>query len=258
MLGGDIYVPYAVDIDGQIMVVNDPVYHRPAHNVNRARAVVEGTPDWLAGATDHDLRFNHVRRPVVLTGGELTLPQLDLQYDHFTKMYQAPFQLKANGGILIIDDFGRQRVEPRDLLNRWIVPLDRRVDFLTLHTGSKFPVPFDCLLIFATNLDPKALVDEAFMRRIHYKVHVQSPNQQQFAEIFRRCCEQRSIPFEDHALMQVYGEYYGKLKIAPRSVHPRDILDHLVDIAKYSQIDATLSSDLIERACRSYFLDATL
>ena len=112
----------------------------------------------------------------MLTGGELTLDQLDLQYDHHTKMYQAPFQVKANGGVLILDDFGRQRVPPRDLLNRWIVPLEKRIDFLTLHTGGKFPVPFDCLLIIATNLEPSQLVEEAFLRRIHYKIRVEGPN----------------------------------------------------------------------------------
>ncbi len=130
---------------------------------------------WRSGP-GYDRRYARVRRPVVLTGGELTLDQLDLRYDHFTKLYQAPFQVKANGGVLIVDDFGRQRVPPRDLLNRWIVPLEKRIDYLTLHTGGKFPVPFDCLLIFATNLDPAELVEEAFLRRIHYKIPVVDPN----------------------------------------------------------------------------------
>ena len=120
----------------------------------------------------------------MLTGGELTLEQLDLQYDTYTKMYQAPFQLKANGGVLILDDFGRQRVPPKDLLNRWIVPLEKRIDFLTLHTGGKFPVPFDCLLIIATNLEPSQLVEEAFLRRIHYKIMIGGRSPDQYAEIF--------------------------------------------------------------------------
>jgi predicted ATPase with chaperone activity len=167
MLGGALFVPYAVEVEGRIMVVHDPVYHKPA-------AQEEESDDLRAqlwkSAAGHDQRFARVKRPVIMTGGELTLDQLDLQYDPFTKMYQAPFQVKANGGVLIIDDFGRQRVPPRDLLNRWIVPLEKRMDFLTLHTGGKFPVPFDCLLLLATNLDPDDLVEEAFLRRIHYKI----------------------------------------------------------------------------------------
>jgi hypothetical protein len=145
-----------------------------------------------------------------MTGGELTLDQLDLQYDPFTKMYQAPFQVKANGGVLIIDDFGRQRVPPRDLLNRWIVPLEKRMDFLTLHTGGKFPVPFDCLLLLATNLDPDDLVEEAFLRRIHYKIYVDSPSREQYTEIFRRCCSARAIPFEDDSFEYLWKECYER------------------------------------------------
>ncbi len=137
-----------------------------------------------------------MQRPVVLTGGELSLDQLDLQYDPATKLYQAPFQMKANGGVLIVDDFGRQRVPPRDLLNRWIVPLEKKVDYLTLHTGGKFPVPFDCLLIFATNIPPTNLVEEAFLRRIHYKIRVESPTREQYERIFERYCEQNGVPYD--------------------------------------------------------------
>ena len=165
----------------------------------------------------YDQRYVKIRRPIVLTGGELTLDQLDLQYDHHTKMYQAPFQLKANGGVLILDDFGRQRVPPKDLLNRWIVPLEKRIDFLTLHTGGKFPVPFDCLLIISTNLEPSQLVEEAFMRRIHYKILVEGPNPQQYAEIFARCCTERDIEYDQAAVNHVYDDWYGRRGIhAPR------------------------------------------
>ena len=144
MLGGHIYVPYAVEIEGQIMVVHDPVFHHRSEAGCREPTTSAGGPrTGSTPAPDHDRRYALVRRPVVLTGGELTLEQLDLQYDPYTKLYQAPFQVKANGGVLIIDDFGRQRVPPKDLLNRWIVPLEKRIDFLTLHTGGKFPVPFD-------------------------------------------------------------------------------------------------------------------
>src|SRR5690606_23866887 len=157
----------------------------------------------------------------------------------------------------IIDDFGRQRVPPRDLLNRWIVPLERRVDYLTLHTGAKFPVPFDVLIIFATNLDPKALGEEAFLRRIHYKVAVDSPSRAQYEEIFRRCCESRAIPFDPAALDYVYREYYGRLGVPPRACHPRDLTDHVRDIAKFLERQPALTEDLLERACHSYFLDTS-
>lgn len=252
LMGGDLYVPYAVDVDGHIMVVHDPVYHRVLADAPRG---VEGEPEWLAPADTWDGRFARVARPVVFTGGELTLEQLDLRYDPHTKIYQAPFQMKANGGVLIIDDFGRQIVRPRDLLNRWIVPLEKRVDFLTLHTGHKFPVPFDCLLIFATNLDPLDLVDEAFLRRIHYKILVPDPNPDQFMQIFRRCAIARRIPFQPDAVRWVTREFYEPHGITPRSCHPRDIVDHLCDAARYLDVEPVLSEDLLGRACRSYFLD---
>ncbi len=253
MLGGDIFVPHAVEIEGQIMVVFDPVYH---HQVDGHDPLeTEDEAGWLKSPPPYDQRYAKVRRPVVLTGGELTLEQLDLQYDNYTKMYQAPFQLKANGGVLILDDFGRQRVPPKDLLNRWIVPLEKRIDFLTLHTGGKFPVPFDCLLIMATNLEPSHLVEEAFMRRIHYKIQIEGPQPAQYAEIFSRCCAERGIQFDQAAVDHIYRKWYEGRGIHPRACHPRDILDHLVDIARFYEGTAMLDPDLVDRACRSYFLD---
>ena len=254
LLGGELYLPFAVELDGEIMVLVDPTYHRSAAGAAAGDDPMEAL--WLdSGATDR--RYARVQRPVVLAGGELTLDQLDLQYDSYTKLYQAPFQVKANGGVLIIDDFGRQRVPPRDLLNRWIVPLERREDYLTLHTGAKFSVPFDCLVIFATNLDPKALVEEAFLRRIHYKVQVEDPDRGEYEEIFRRCCAARGIPFDGSALEFIYREYYGRLGLAPRSCHPRDLTDHVLDIAKFLAVPPALTVDLLERACHSYFLDTS-
>jgi SpoVK/Ycf46/Vps4 family AAA+-type ATPase len=250
MLGGALYIPYAIEVDGQILILYDPVHHTEVPE--------EGLDDaWIKESDPFDRRFVRVRRPVVITGGELTLDQLDLQYDHYTKMYQAPFQLKANGGVLIIDDFGRQRVPSRDLLNRWIVPLEKRIDYLTLHTGGKFPVPFDCLLIFSTNLAPKDLVEEAFMRRIHYKIHVLGPELPQYKEIFRRCSAERSIPYAEWAMPQIYKNFYQRLGIEPRACHPRDILDHFIDIATFVQADRVLTPELLDRACQSYFLDET-
>ena len=248
MLGGAMYVPYAVEIDGQIMVLYDQLYHRPV-------AETRGSEGLWREDVGHDQRWVLVARPVVLTGGELMLDQLDLQWDPDTKVYQAPFQVKANGGVLILDDFGRQRVPPRDLLNRWIVPLEKRVDFLTLHTGAKFPVPFDVLLVIATNIDPKQLVEEAFLRRIHYKIRVESPTLEQYERIFERYCQDRDLPYDSAAVRQLYKNFYHAHSIAPRGCHPRDVIDHLLDIAKYLETPPALSQDLVERAGRSYFLD---
>jgi predicted ATPase with chaperone activity len=256
MMGGELYVPYAVEIDGQVMLVHDPVYHVPAGP--DAADAGPGIEDlWLRPGHGYDRRFAKVKRPIVLTGGELTLDQLDLRYDPYAKIYQAPFQVKANGGVLIIDDFGRQRVPPRDLLNRWIVPLEKRVDFLTLHTGGKFPLPFDCLLIFATNLEPQDLVEEAFLRRIHYKVHVVDPNREQYEEIFRRCCAAAGLAYHAAAVEFIYREFYERRAIPPRNCHPRDVVSHILDIAKYAQTAPALTPELLRQACLSYFLDPT-
>jgi predicted ATPase with chaperone activity len=259
MLGGHIYIPYAVEIEGQIMVVHDPVYHHsvdaPEPEPEASLEPAPSTPAWLRETPNYDRRFSLVRRPVVLTGGELTLEQLDLQYDQYTKMYQAPFQVKANGGVLILDDFGRQRVPPKDLLNRWIVPLEKRIDFLTLHTGGKFPVPFDTLLIISTNLEPSHLVEEAFLRRIHYKIMIEGPNPGQFADIFERNCEERGIEYDPAIVRYIYDNWFGRHSIQPRGCHPRDILDHVVDIARFHQVAPEASAEMVDRACRSYFLD---
>jgi hypothetical protein len=253
MLGGVLYLPYAVDVDGQIMLVYDPVHHEEVETEDDA---IGRDALWIRSGPSYDRRFARVKRPVVITGGELTLEQLDLRYDPFTKLYQAPFQVKANGGVLIVDDFGRQRVPPRDLLNRWIVPLDKRVDYLTLHTGGKFPVPFDCLLIFATNLDPAELVEEAFLRRIHYKIPVVDPTRAQYEEIFRRCCVGAGLAYAPETVAYVFEQFYDKRGIPPRGCHPRDLIAHLEDIAKYREMTAQLTPELVDRACRSYFLES--
>ena len=249
LLGGAIYIPHAVDISGQTMILFDLSHHVPVGE----EAVEKGGPEWLSEVPRYDSRFVRIRRPVVMAGGELTLDQLDLRYDQTTGMYQAPFQLKAAGGVLIIDDFGRQHVAPGDLLNRWIVPLEKRIDFLTLHTGVKFRVPFDSLLIFATNLEPADLVDEAFLRRIQYKIEVGSPSREALTEIMRRVCESRSVPFLESSIDFLYDRYYSH-GVAPRGCHPRDIVDHIEDIARYEGREARPEGDLLARACQTYFL----
>jgi predicted ATPase with chaperone activity len=269
LLGGSVYIPHAVDITGQTMVLFDPSHHvrldepgnagenAGSNGGSGAGAVADGgtpdTPFWLRAVPEWDRRFIKVRRPVVVAGGELTLDQLDLQYDYHTRMYQAPFQLKSVGGVLIIDDFGRQRVPPDDLLNRWIVPLEKSVDYLTLHTGVKFRVPFDSLLIFATNLEPKDLVDEAFLRRIQYKIEVRSPGRAALTEIMRKVCQERRIPFLESSMDFLYDNYYAH-GIEPRGCHPRDIIEHLEDFARYRGLDPVVEGELLKRACETYFL----
>lgn len=252
MFGGELYVPWAVQIGGQTMVVYDPVFH---HIIGSPEA--DESSIWKPAELDYDLRFARVKRPVVIAGGELTLDQLDLQYDPDAKLYQAPFQVKANGGILIIDDFGRQRVPARDLLNRWIVPLEKRIDYLTSHTGNKFPIPFDCLLIISTNLNPSNLVEEAFLRRIHYKLHVRSPNREQYEEIFRRVSQVVGVPFDPMGIELIYREYYGRRGIEPRSCHPRDILEHVCDTARFRNIAPCLDEEILISSANSYFLDVS-
>jgi hypothetical protein len=249
LLGDTIFVPYAVLVEGQIVLVYDPAWHT-------APEVDEGGTEtasiWRAPA--HDGRFVPVRRPVVSTGGELTLEQLEMNYDPMSHIYRAPVQVKANGGVLILDDFGRQRVVSRVLLNRWMVPLEQRRDLLALHTGTRFPVPFDCLLIFATNLAPEDLVEEAFLRRIRYKIFVPGPAREQYTEIFRRACERSGVPFDPGAIDHIYSRYYNRLGIDSRACHPRDIVEHVEDVARYLGITPVLTPELIDRACESYFL----
>ena len=255
MLGGHVYIPWALEVEGQIIVLYDPVYHD---------LVTPGAGDYDDPLGDsplfhegqrHDDRYAVIRRPVVFVGGELTLEFLELQYDPQSRVYQAPPHVKASGGVFIIDDFGRQLVRPRDLLNRWMVPLEKRIDYLALRNGYKFPVPFDCLVIFSTNLNPLELVDEAFLRRIRYKIMVESPNRAQYEEIFRRCCDAHGILYEAARVDHIYKAFYERLRMAPRGCHPRDIVDTVCNVAKYENIQPSLSIELLDRACRSYFLD---
>ncbi|MBI5395035.1 MAG: ATP-binding protein [Verrucomicrobia bacterium] len=247
MLGGDIYVPYAIQVEGHIIRVFDPVTHQPV--------VADGKPEALAGGGGTDPRWVRCRRPTIIVGGELTLDMLELLYDTAARTYEAPLQMKANGGAFMIDDFGRQRVHPRELLNRWVLPLERRVDFLSLLKGKKIEVPFDVLIIFSTNLAPRDLVDEAFLRRIRHKISVGDPSLQQFREIMLRSCESRQIAFEEAGYDYLMREHFQKTGRPLRCVHPRDLLDQILDIARYLNVRPAMTPELIDRACRSYFVD---
>ena len=246
MLGGEAFIPHCLEIDGQVVKVFDSLIHQPV-----TMDVGRGTKK----SFDMDNRWVLCRRPAVIVGGELTLETLDLVYSDTARFYEAPFQIKANGGMLLIDDFGRQKVHPTDLLNRWIVPLEKRVDFLTLHTGKKFEIPFDQLVVFSTNLDPKELVDEAFLRRIKYKIEVGNPSDTQFRNIFKRICDGQKIPYVDQAVTYLLDHYYKPRGMEVRACHPRDIVSLIRDSARYRQTPPALSKELIDQACQVFFVD---
>ncbi|HEY6074692.1 MAG TPA: ATP-binding protein, partial [Anaerolineales bacterium] len=207
VLSQTMYIPYALYLDGQVIKVYDAVSHRLAPQSPEANATTTGS---LRANTRRDPRWIRIRRPFIVVGGELTLEGLDLVYDDTHRFYEAPFQVKANGGILLIDDFGRQQVRPRDLLNRWIVPLENRVDFLTLHNGRKVEVPFDVLIVFSTNLPPKDLVDEAFLRRLRHKIEIGDPSFEEYREIFKRVAADKRVEYNDQGLAYLLQEWYIK------------------------------------------------
>ena len=246
-LGGDMFVPYAVDVDGQTITMYDPVSHELRATAAEAQSVV------LASLTDR--RWERIRRPVVVVGGELTLEMLDLTFNPISKFYEAPIQLKANGGVFVVDDFGRQRVPPRDLLNRWIVPLESRVDYLTLHTGRKFEVPFNVFIVFATNLKPASLADEAFLRRIPYKILSKNPTIDEYCKIFELNCRKRNLPFDAVMVEYLDRKYYQPRKLEMRSCHPRDLIEQVVDICRYQSREPVITRELLDAACKSYFIE---
>ena len=198
-----MYIPYAFEVDGHIVKVFDNVNHQLAEDQSP-----DETSPGSSRCRQTDRRWVKIKRPSVAVGGELTLETLDLVFDESAKYYEAPFQVKANGGMFLIDDFGRQRMEPRDLLNRWIVPLEKRIDYLTLHTGRKIEMPFDVLIVFSTNLEPKELVEEAFLRRIRHKIYIGDPSYEQYREIFRRMCRAKGMVYDDRALAYLLKEHY--------------------------------------------------
>jgi predicted ATPase with chaperone activity len=250
VLGAEMYIPYAVEVGGMIIKVFDEVNHVPV-----PEPPPENGANHTVGRRRHDRRWIRTKRPVITTGGELTLETLDLVWDDVAKYYEAPFQMKANGGMFLIDDFGRQQVRPRDLLNRWVVPLEKRYDYLTLHTGQKIEIPFELLIVFSTNLEPRDLVDEAFLRRIRHKIYVGDPSFDNFREIMRRECLRRNIPFDKEGLAYLLHEYYIKPDKPLRACHPRDLVDEILDIARYRNIPPSLSRELIDSACRAYFVE---
>ncbi|MCD4753102.1 MAG: AAA family ATPase [Anaerolineaceae bacterium] len=248
-----IHIPHAVYIDGQVVKVYDELNHTAIVNNPKDKSQRGKTDSLLRNRLD--LRWVKIQRPFLMVGGELMLEDLDLVYDEITKYYEAPFQLKATGGILLIDDFGRQQVRPRDLLNRWIVPLENRVDYLTLHNGKKVEIPFDVMVVFSTNLPPKNLVDEAFLRRLRHKIEISNPSYEEYRQIFRAVAQTKHVQYSDQGLAYLLQEWYIKKKRPLRANHPRDLCDHIIDIAQFDCIQPVLKPDMINRAASSYFVD---
>ena len=248
-LGGAMYMPYAIDVDGHTITMFDPVNHVSLETDAEASSIIAVAP--------RDRRWIHIQRPVVMVGGELTLDMLDLTFNPISKFYEAPIQLKANGGVFLVDDFGRQRVRPQDLLNRWIVPLESRVDYLTLHTGKKFQVPFDVLIAFATNLNPESLADEAFLRRIPYKIPIEDPSLDEFTKIFELNCRRRNLRFHQVLVAYLQRRHYGPAGRPLRACHPRDLLDQVTALCRYRGIEPIITRELLDAACASYFVNTS-
>jgi hypothetical protein len=248
LLDSEIAIPHAIVADGHIIRVFDAAAHEPLP--------VPEAPDALdTGGELRDERWVRCRRPSVMVGGELELQDFDLAYSESTKVYQSPLQLTANGGVLIIDDFGRQKCSPVAMLNRWITPLESRIDFLTLKTGQKVVIPFVVLVVFATNIKPSELLDEAFLRRIRYKVFAESPTLQDFKLIFERGCRDRGLDYDESMVDSLVREFYTPRGIPLRGTHPRDLIDHTLSLADYFGRPRKLSLELMILACLSYFVD---
>ncbi len=238
--GGDIFIPHAIIVDDFVIKVYDSTIHMPAQNEQ--------------GSLGNDRRWMRCRRPMVVVGGELVLEDLDLAYSPEVKYYEAPFQMKANNGMLLIDDFGRQKVSPKDLLNRWIVPLESEVDYLSMHTGKKLKVPFDVFVTFSTNLDPESLVDAAFLRRVRYKLEVTRPTPKQFAVIFQRECKKQKVKWEPEMFTYLVRNHYQSRKLPFNACEPRDLLAQVVDLSAYNGHKPTMTEDILDQVVENYFV----
>jgi len=244
--GGDIFIPQAVLVDDFVVKLFDDNLHQ---KVDSSRLAPDLEPGQL------DARWVPCRRPMVVVGGELQLEDLALRYSESVRFYEAPMQMKANNGLLLIDDFGRQRVSPRELLNRWIVPLESEVDYLSMHTGKKLAVPFDVFVVFATNLEPRELVDAAFLRRVGYKLEVGRPDEGVFSEIFRQECLKRQIPWNPDMVEYLIEDHYRKPGRPFNACEPRDLLSQVVDLCLYRGLKPVLDRHVLDRVVANYFIN---
>ncbi len=233
-----IWIPYAFAVDEHVVNIFDVHSHDRAFDEDNFE--------------DLDRRWLRITRPLIIVGGEMTLESTDLIYNRAARYYEAPFQIKANCGTLVIDDFGRQRVEPEDLLNRWIVPLERQVDFLTLHTGKKISVPFEELVVFSTNLEPSRLVDEAFLRRMGYRMRIESPSEESYRKIFERYADTVGVFYEPSTLDYLITKYSAEKRIL-KACEPRDLLNRFLDICQYKGLQPVLTKEYLDLAWNNYF-----
>jgi hypothetical protein len=246
--GSPVFLPYAIECQGNIIQVFDPIFHQ---------RLDEEQPSVLTIAVErsHDRRWVKCKRPFIVSGGELSLDMLDLRHNRTSNIYEAPFQLKANNGIYLIDDFGRQHATPAEVLNRWIVPMERRVDYLSFLTGGKMTAPFETFLVFSTNLNPSNLGDEAFLRRIQYKLLLHSPSEDEFSQIFQRACTARRIPCTPGLLSRFLDKRFRRTGKALRRCHPRDLLFHALNLIHFEKLPHSLNDEILDRAFESCFVE---
>ena len=243
-----VFIPYAIESQGNIVQVYDPIYHQ---RIDDEESILSA----LTTESTYDHRWFRAKRPFIITGGELTLEMLDLTYNDNSKVYDAPFHLKANNGIYLIDDFGRQRATPAEVLNRWIVPMERHVDYLTFRTGGKMTAPFEAFLVFSTNLRPEQLGDEAFLRRIQYKMSLRNPSEQEYRSIFERFCESRGLEYDGAVLDRFMEKRYRGAGRPLRRCHPRDVISHAIDLIHFENRSFVLNDELMDRAWESCFTE---
>jgi hypothetical protein len=243
-----IFLPYAIECQGNIVQLFDPIYHQ------RVDADEEPSPLTISVERSYDRRWAKCKRPFIVSGGELSMDMLDLRYNRTSKIYEAPFQLKANNGIYLIDDFGRQRATPAEVLNRWIVPMERRVDFLSFLTGGKMTAPFETFLVFSTNLNPADLGDEAFLRRIQYKMLLRGPAENEFVRIFEAFCTARKLPYTRELISRFIDRHYRRTSKVFRRCHPRDVLSHALNLMHFERLPFALTDEILDRAFDSCFV----
>lgn len=251
VLNGAVLIPHAICVDNRVIRVFDPATHRPVEGERGkgpARDIFDARPAY-------DRRYVLCARPVVIAGGELTLAMLDLNSDPAGKYYEAPLQMKANNGVFLIDDLGRQLVRPFDLLNRWIVPLEKGRDYLALQNGKKFEIPFDELILFSTNIEPRELADEAFLRRIGYKIKIGDLAETEYAEIWRRECEKAGVALRAEHVRHLVDVEHGGRNVTLRACYPKEILSRVLEICRYEGSPLRVDQDLISRACRDFFTE---
>jgi predicted ATPase with chaperone activity len=254
LLHGAIALPHAIMIDGEVVPFYDPVQHRVLADAVPGEQPAVDSIDKLRSI---DLRWiRGVQRPATLTGGELTMEMLDLRFDPNTRLYQAPPHLKANNGIFIIDDLGRQRCSPLELMNRWIVPMDRAIDYLSLHTGHVFQVPFDVVVVFSSNFLPERLSDGAFLRRLGYKIEVPPQTEAEYERIFRQVCQQSGVEFDPDAYRYLLQEKHEREQVPLLACYPRDLIRQVLDLARYEATAPVLNRAVLDWAWHNYFAGA--